>query len=237
MSTSSLPDTFPELRNHLGLINKTGATNLVNEILAKPPHTLFHLVLGSLLENLKIQNEILALDDSPSVAAIAWAGRNIMELFILSRYCCQSARKLTRFHADSLIIQSMMLNGVIQLSSDWAKEHGHKGVPASIHRTHEQAEKFREKAGLKQEQPQLAKTCAKTVGMRKEYEAFGRLTSPLVHPSAVIVLRPFDVESCRISLVMHSLKRASDLILELREHIEKHGCTPATGELVPLAAL
>jgi hypothetical protein len=102
-----------------------------------------------------------------------------MELFILSRYACQSAQNLKRFHADSLIIQSMMLEGVIQLSSDWAKEHGHRQVPVSIHRTHGNAEKFRERAGLKQEQPLMAKTCAKSVGMKKEYDAFGRLTSPV----------------------------------------------------------
>jgi hypothetical protein len=232
-----LPESFLELRNYLGLINKTGATNLVHEILADEPHTLFHLVLGSILENLKIQNEILALDNFPSVAAVAWAGRNTMELFVLSRYGRQSARNLKRFHADSLIIQSMMLKCVIQLSNDWAKEHGQKNkMPASIHRTHGNAEKFRERAGLKQEQPLMAKTCAKSVGMKKEYDAFGRLTSPLIHPSAVIVLKPFDIESCRNSLVLLSLKIASDLILELREHIKKYGCKPATGQLDALVS-
>jgi hypothetical protein len=69
----------------------------------------------------------------------------------------------------------------------------------------------------------MARTCAKRIGMEKEYLAFSSATSPLVHPSSLTVLKSFDLESCRVWLVLLSLNLASEVILDIRNHIEKYG--------------
>jgi hypothetical protein len=49
----------------------------------------------------------------------------------------------------------------------------------------------------------------------------------LVHPSALSVLKTFDLESCRDVITVLGLKLASQVIVEAREHITKHGHKPA----------
>lgn len=63
--------------------------------------------------------------------------------------------------------------------------------------------------------------------MEKEFLAFSSVTSVLVHPSAISVLKIFDLESYRTVLESHGLILASKVILEAREHVEKHGHKPA----------
>jgi hypothetical protein len=63
--------------------------------------------------------------------------------------------------------------------------------------------------------------------MEKEYLAFSSVTSALVHRNAISVLKSFDLESYRQVLVSHGPILASKVILDAREHVEKHGYRPA----------
>ena len=85
----------------------------------------------------------------------------------------------------------------------------------------------RTEAGLEDEGPLMARTYAKNVGLEKEYLALSATTSPLIHPSAVSVLRTFDIDCYRDSLVGHGTVNGSELIIDVRKHIEVHGFKPA----------
>lgn len=119
------------------------------------------------------------------------------------------------------------MQALIRLHNDLAREVGGELAPQELHRQQGGFQAAREQAGLGSEPPLMARTCAKTLGMEKEYLAFSSVTSALVHPSAVSVLKTFDLESYRTVLVAHGLILASKVILDAREHIEKHGYKPA----------
>src|SRR6267143_2199907 len=110
-SIPPLPKNWPEQRPYIGNVNRVGATNLTNEILAVEPHAQFHFVLCSILEKLIEENHILAFEDSP-IPRVAWATRNAMELRVLSRYVCQSEANLQRFQADLLTSGATTLRSV-----------------------------------------------------------------------------------------------------------------------------
>jgi hypothetical protein len=222
-----MPADYPGQRNYIGQINRVGADNLVKEILAKEPHTSFHFVLGRMLEKLQEENRTIAFRDEATVPELAWAGRNIMELRVLSAYTCQSQENLDRFQSDILVSGTTMVKTMIRIHNDLARSVGAERVPEGLHRNQGELQDAREQAGLGGESPLMARTCAKRVGMEKEFLAFSGVTSALVHPSALSILKTFDLESCRQVLVLHSLKLAGDVIVGVRGHIEKYGCKPA----------
>jgi hypothetical protein len=222
-----LPETWPEQRSYIGKINHDGANNLIKDILTDEPHTSFHFVLGRIMEKLIEENRVLAFKDDATVPELAWAGRDIMELRVLSRYVCQSKANLDRFEADVLINGAATMQALLRLHNDLARDVGGKLAPPELHRQHGGLQDAREQAGLGSESPLMARTCAKRVGMEKEYLAFSSVTSALVHPSAISVLKSFDLESYRSGLVSHGLILASKVILDARGHVEKHGYKPA----------
>ena len=190
------------------------------------PHTSFHFVLGRFLEKLIEDNRTLAFEDDATVPELAWAGRNIMELRVLSAYVCQSKANLDRFEADVLTSGAATMQALLRLHNDLARHVEGKLAPTALHRQHRAVQTAREQAGLGSTSPLMARTCAKRVGMEKEYLAFSSVTSALVHPSAISILKTFDPESYRTVLVAHGLILASKVILAVREHVEKHGHKP-----------
>lgn len=222
-----LPETWPEQRTYIGKINHVGANNLIKAVLTDEPYTSFHFVLGRIMEKLIEENQILAFKEDATVPELAWAGRDIMELRVLSRYVCQSKANLDRFEADVLINGATTMQALLRLHNDLAREVGGKLAPPELHRQHGDLQEAREQVGLGSESALMARTCAKKVSMEKEYLAFSSVTSALVHPSAISVLKTFDIESYRTVLVAHGLILASKVIVEAREHIEQHGYKPA----------
>jgi hypothetical protein len=87
-------------------------------------------------------------------------------------------------------------------------------------------QRARAELGLGQDSPLMARTCASKVGLEKEYLAFSNITSPLIHPSAISILKTFDLESYRDVLTSLGLKLAGDVILDARAHIAEHGFRP-----------
>lgn len=236
MTIPPTSDSYLELRTYSGDVNRNAINGLIAEIWAAKPYTSFHFFLGRILENLQKQNQTLAFQDHATIPELAWAGRNAMELRVLARYGCRSVSNLRRFQADALVNGSNILQALIRISNDLAKQVGaKKRVPVSVHRGHAGIQALRMQAGLGREPPLMARTCAKSVGMESEYLVFGSMTSPLVHPSAVTVLESFDLESCRVWLVLLSLKLVTDVIVDVRDHLGKYGCRPAIGKMPPLS--
>src|SRR6266481_4385492 len=186
-SIPPLPKNWPEQRPYIGNFNKLGANNLTNEILAVEPHSQFHFVLCRILEKLLEENHVLAFEDS-AVPRVAWATRNAMELRVISRYVCQS-------EADLLTSGATTLRSMIRLYDDLAKEVGIPGTPPGLHRNQGELQAAREEAGLGDQSVLLASNCARKVGLHKEYFALSGVTSALVHPSAISILKTFDLEA------------------------------------------
>lgn len=222
-SIPPLPENWSEQKPYIGNVNQTGASNLTVEILGAEPHSSFHFVLCRILEKLTEENRAIALEDNCSIPRLAWAARNIMELRILSRYVCQSQANLDRFQADVLTIGATTLRSLIRLHNDIAMEVGAPQMPPELHRAQGELQSARDEAGLGEESVLLARECAKRVGLEKEYFALSGVTSMLVHPSAISVLKTFDLEAYREVLSMHGLILVSKVILEMRDHIAKHG--------------
>ena len=80
--------------------------------------------------------------------------------------------------------------------------------------------------GLEDVGPLMARTHAKGVGLEKDYLAISSVTSPLIHPSAISVLRTFDIESYRDSLTGYGIMSASELLIDARQHVETNGFKP-----------
>lgn len=175
------------------------------------------------------ENRVLAFEDDCPVPKLAWATRNIMELRVLSRFVCQSAFNLDRFQADILTAGATTLQAMIRLQSDLAKEVGCPPVPPEIYRNQGELQEAREVVGLGDQSVLLASSCAKKVGLHKEYFALSGVTSILVHPSAISILKTFDLEAYREAVTMHGSILASKVILEARDHISLHGYKPARG--------
>src|SRR5258708_2861608 len=163
-SIRPLPGTWSEQRPYIGKINQIGANNLIKDILGAEPHTSFHFVLGAIMEKLIEENRVLAFEDGATVPKLAWTGRNIMELRVLTRYVCQSTGNLKRFEADVLTAGATTLQALIRIHDDLAKEVGSTPAPPELHRNHGKLQAAREQAGLGSESPLMNRACAKQVG-------------------------------------------------------------------------
>jgi hypothetical protein len=222
-----MPATWPEQRAYVGKINHLGAGNLIKEILADDAATLFHFTVARIMEKLQEENRVLAFNDASTIPQVAWAGRNLMELRILVRFVCRSRANLERFSNDILTTGPRTMDALLRVSNNLAKM-----VPNPLKASPDQyrevagMEQARFEAGLGKDSPLMAGACASKVGLQKEYLLFSRITSPLIHPTAISVLKTFDLESHRDSLTSLGLKLATDVILDAREHIEKYGFKP-----------
>jgi hypothetical protein len=184
-------------------------------------------VLGRIVEKLIEENHVLAFEDNCTVPRVAWATRNVMELRILSRYVCQSGTNLKRFQDDVLNTGATTLRSMLRVYNDLAKEVGSPIAPADLHRNQGELQSAREEAGLGEESALLASSCARRVGLEKEYFALSGVTSTLVHASAISVLKTFDIEDYRETVTIHGLILVSKVITEARDHIALHGYKPA----------
>ena len=227
-SIPPLPENWADQKPYLGNVNKLGATNLTNEILAatdSPPS--FRFVVCRILEKLIEENNALAFENDCPVPRIAWATRNIMELRILARYVCLSQANVDRFQNDVLTVGATTLRSMARLYDGLRKESGGPPMPPALYRNQGELQSARDEAGLGQESALIARTCARKVGLEKEFLALSSVTSPLVHPSAISVLKTFDLEAYRAAVTAHGLMLASNVILDARGHIAQHGYKPA----------
>jgi hypothetical protein len=227
MDIPSLPATGPERLVHIGKLNHIGAQRFRESILADKPATPFHFVLARFLEKLQEENGVLVFKVDATIPQIAWAVRNLLELWVLARFVCRSQTNLDRFQNDIAIISTSTQQAQLRLVNDLAREVNQPTASEEIYRNLGEASEAREAAGLGQEGPLMARTCAKKVGLEKEYLAFSSVTSALVHPSAISILKTFDLEVYRDLLVPSGLILGTRIIEEGRIHVDKYGFRPA----------
>src|SRR5260370_30755914 len=98
-SIPPLPKNWPEQRPYIGNVNRVGATNLTNEILAVEPHSQFHFVLCRILEKLIEENHVLAFEDC-AIPRVAWATRHAIGVRVISTDVCHSETNLQLFHSE-----------------------------------------------------------------------------------------------------------------------------------------
>jgi hypothetical protein len=220
-----MPATWPEQKKHIGNLNVVGAQKLIKEISENQPHTLFHLVVVRILHKLIEENNILTIEEA-RISDIAWAVRNIMELRVMSAYVRLSQENLQRFEYDVVVSGATTMKALLELGQKLAGEveNGIKPTP-SLYRTHADIQKTRVELGLGQEEPLKSRVCARQVSdkLEKEHQLVGSVTSDLIHPNAISVLKTFDLEVYRDPLVANGLILATKVILEIREHIKQYG--------------
>lgn len=221
------PQTISDRRRWIGNLNKERSRSLIRDLVAQTPTNLFHAVLVRIIEKLEEENNVLAFEDDATIPKLAWAARNICELRVISAYVCKSTINAERFQKDVLISGTSTQHALRKLTEGLARQVGAEGPTEEIYRLHAANQAIRESAGVGSEGPLMARTCAKAVGLEKDYLAFSSVTSPLVHPSAISVLKIVDLEPYRTLLTNHGLILATKLLEEARTHCDKHGYKPA----------
>jgi hypothetical protein len=222
-----MPATWPEQRIYIGKVNGIGCRHLITDVLNDKPATPFHFTLGRLIEKVEQDNKVLGFDDEATIPQIAWATRNLIEIQILIRYVCQSQANLERFNNDFFTNGASTIQAQLRLLNDFAKR-----IPDPMRAKPEQyreldsMQQAREEVGLGNEGPLMARTLAGKVGLEKQYLAFSSVTSTLIHPTALSVLRTFDLEVYRPGLIGQGLVIAGDAIVDARGHVDKHGFKP-----------
>ena len=222
-----MPATWPEQRIYIGKVNGTGCRHLIRDILKDKPATPFHFTLGRLIERVEEENKVLAFEDNAAIPQIAWAARNLIEVQILIRFICQSQLNLERFNNDFFTNGTSTIQSQLRLLNDFAKR-----IPNPMRATPEQyreldgMQQARSEAGVADEGPLMARTLASKVGLEKQYLAFSSVTSTLIHPTALSILKTFNLEVYRPGLVGQGLVIATDAIVDARTHVDKHGFKP-----------
>jgi hypothetical protein len=222
-----MPATWPEQIIHIGKRNGIGCRQLVRDILKDEPATQFHFTLGRLIEKVEEDNKVLAFDENTTIPQIAWAARNLIEVQILIRFVCRSQLNLERFTNDFFTNGASTIQSQLRLLNDFAKRipNPMRAGPEQ-YRNLDNMQQARAEVGLGDEGPLMARTLAGKVGLEKQYVAISSVTSALIHPTALSVLRTFDLEVYRPSLVGQGLVIANDAIADARTHVEKHGFKP-----------
>jgi hypothetical protein len=223
-----LPEDWREQQDEIVKFNDFAARKLIREILAEESPTSFHFTLGRIMERLREENGVLVRYEKSSIPQVAWATRNIMELRIWTRFVCQSQGNLDRFVNDLATVGASTMRAQLRLVNDLADKVPNPIRPvASQYKQVASMQDSRSELGLEYEGPLMARTYAKSTGLEKEYLAISSVTSPLVHPSAISVLRTFNIECYRDSLTGHGIMNSGELIIDARQHIEANGFKPA----------
>lgn len=217
------PEAIPGRRTWIGNLNKERCRSLIQDLVAQNPTSLFQAVLVRIIEKLEEEHNVLAFEDDATIPKLAWAARNICELRVISAYVCKSISNAERFQKDVLISGTSTQQALRRLTEGLARQVGAEGPTEDIYRLHAANQAIRESAGVGRDGPLMARTCAKAVGLEKDYLAFSSVTSPLVNPSAISVLKIIDLEPYRTLLVNHGLILATKLLEEARAHCDKHG--------------
>jgi hypothetical protein len=221
-----LPQNPEEAFVQIAKENIIGAKRLIQDLVKATNPTTFHFTIGRILENVVDQLNRLALQES-TITDIAWAHRNLMELLVWSKYIRQSQANLQRFHDDFYVDGALMMEAVIKVYTDFAQQFpGAMKVSEEQYRMKAELQKAREEAKLAGEGPLKASQVAKQVGLEKEYPAVNSITSKLVHPTALSILKTFNLDVMRPIFVSQGLVLASRIVIETREHFEKHGMKP-----------
>jgi len=197
-----MPETWPEQRTYIGKLQHIGCDRLIQDILKDVPAgasgTPFHFTIARIVEKLMEENHILGLRDDTTIPQIAWAFRNAIELQIFARFVLKSETNVQRFNNDFFINGQSALRASLELLNSFSKKVPNPMRPTGEqYRTVEEIRQARIQAGMGEEGPLMARTCAGSVGLQDHYDAVTTLTSMLIHPTTFSILKTFNFEVYR----------------------------------------
>lgn len=230
-ANSLQPDQVASQRKELAALNDTDLRALIDQLKASiDPIALFRDALARILRETAIQNNRLNPIRQSDVTELAWAARNVLELRIWTRYIFQSSENVTRFRQDELIDGAETLEALIVFDKEvLAKEHDGllQVTEENVERLNGLRKVIREQ-GVEGKKHLSTGALSGSLGLGREFVAFNRLTSKLVHPSALSMYATDLVEVHTRMFVGWGLISVRKLIADTRTHISTFGVAPKT---------
>lgn len=156
---------------------------------------------------------------------LAWACRNLLELYIFTQYVLKSEENARRFVGDRLI------DGldIFESFRAWYLVTNSEGDTTAVDETISMLQAQITKEGVAGARFLKTASLAKAVGMESEYAHFHKVCSKLVHPTAWSVLAMNDegeLAQMRPILFFAGARYGSDIGYRVKEHIRIHGEKP-----------
>jgi len=141
------------------------------------------LVYKVVLSVKRVCSDLLATIDHEALAAAAWNARNLLELWVWTKYCGSSRENARRFHEDAL----RDIEGLVTALS---KLHSLRGIPNNFEDSARQGiAKVAQRLGVDPESGfQRVANAATSVGVGDFYSANNTFLSKFAHPTAGLVI-------------------------------------------------
>jgi hypothetical protein len=182
---------------------------------------------GSLLKDIlnasirELSHLRLGLEISTPIAT--WACRNTLELTIIAKYVLSNKQNADKFTNDLLIDGKEMFHAV----RDWVQQHGEVSEPVLQTIANFEREIIRQ--GVIQRKHLEIADISKEVNYYEEYRTMNRLTSKLVHMSALSVMEDYDqgeMVMLRSLMCNSGVRYVAQTYNDIREYVEEHGAEP-----------
>lgn len=128
-----------------------------------------------------------------ATSEIAWRARNLLELFIWSAYCSNSTENARRFYEDAERDMQHLMESFIKWGaatgqdSNWLSDFS--GVKESL-----REKMLQEGINNIDDKYTDVRDAAKAIGNYESFIMENRLLSKFTHPTALLILRPNDLE-------------------------------------------
>lgn len=120
------------------------------------------------------------------IKLFAWRTRNVLESFLLLKYCMASPQNAEHFIAQRIGDEKTILEGILGLA------HEGTGDMTPVKNRIAKAKAVLEKHGFTKASPWQVSSLAEAVGMKDDYVAFYKLYSKYVHPSSWLIIADRD---------------------------------------------
>ncbi len=194
-----------------------------------PEQMWFANLLTALLNSTLREYRHLKIGFEKYTGLLAWATRNLLELYIFTQYVLVSEDNARRFVGDRLI------DGleIFESFRAWQIVINCEADTTAVDETISMARAQMDVEGVSGQKFLKTSALAKAVGMEVEYAHFNKVCSKLVHPTAWSVLAMNDegeLDQMRPILFFAGARYGSDIGYRVREHIRTHGEKPTPKE-------
>jgi hypothetical protein len=192
----------------------------------EPEEMWFANLITALLNSTLREYNHLKIGLRKDTGLLAWACRNLLELYIFTQFVLISEENARRFIGDRLV------DG-IQIFESFRKWHLMIDAGADTSPEEETVRLARAQMtteGMTEEKFLETRKLAAVVGMEDEYAHFNKVCSKLVHPTAWSVLamnNEGELANLAPILFFVGARYGSDIGYRIKEHVAKHGEKPA----------
>jgi len=189
----------------------------------------FKAIIEALLSRTEEQLDRLLLAHSEgSLAMMAYATRNLLELNIWTAYVLASNDNTKRFAQDWLLDGIGLLEGL----EGWHVSYGGKAEDlTSTSATLAELKKNRSEWGLDNAKYLSVSKVGHELGYGNEYDNLFKVYSKLVHPTSWSVLgveKKLDPKGIQKLLLFRGVYYGGQTLCFIRDHLEKYGPVPIT---------